>query len=81
MAADPPALILLDIVMPGLSGLEVLRKLKGDPKTQPIPVILVTVRDKPADLVEGLEAGADDYLLKPLDLRDRKEPAHREEAR
>jgi len=66
VAADPPALVLLDILMPGLSGLEVLRKLKGDPKTQPIPVILVTVKDTPADLVEGLEAGADDYLTKPV---------------
>ena len=67
VASDPPALILLDILMPGLSGLEVLRKLKGDPKTQPIPVILVTARDRPVDLVEGLEAGADDYLAKPVD--------------
>ena len=67
VASDPPALILLDILMPGLSGLEVLQKLKGDPKTQPIPVILVTARDRPADLVEGLEAGADDYLAKPVD--------------
>ncbi|MBI4391019.1 MAG: response regulator, partial [candidate division NC10 bacterium] len=67
VAADPPALVLLDILMPGLSGLEVLRKLKGDPKTQPIPVILVTAKDKPADLVAGLEAGADDYLAKPVD--------------
>ncbi|HEU5394364.1 MAG TPA: diguanylate cyclase [Candidatus Methylomirabilis sp.] len=67
VAADPPALVLLDILMPGLSGLEVLRKLKDDPKTQPIPVILVTAKDKPADLVEGLEAGADDYLTKPVD--------------
>jgi two-component system cell cycle response regulator len=67
VAADPPAVILLDIVMPGLNGLEVLRKLKGDPKTRPIPVILVTAKDDRAARVEGLEAGADDYLTKPVD--------------
>ncbi|MFH1137399.1 MAG: HD domain-containing phosphohydrolase [Pseudomonadota bacterium] len=64
-AADPPDLILLDIVMPGLDGHEVCRRLKQTPATKAIPVIFVTARDDEQDEALGLELGAVDYISKP----------------
>lgn len=61
-----PDLVLLDIMMPGLSGLEVLQRLRG--ADAHLPVILLTARDAPADQVQGLEGGADDYVVKPFEL-------------
>lgn len=62
-----PDLILLDIGMPKLDGLEVCRQLKNDPKLPFTPIILITARADPQDVVKGLEAGADEYLTKPTD--------------
>jgi class 3 adenylate cyclase len=62
-----PDLILLDVMMPGLDGLEVCRRLKGDPSLPFMPLILVTARADSRDVVSGLEAGADEYLTKPVD--------------
>jgi two-component system cell cycle response regulator len=62
-----PDLILLDVVMPDMSGLEVCRKLKTDPATADIPVILITALADRASKMAGLEAGADDFLTKPVD--------------
>ncbi len=59
-------LILLDIMMPGIDGFEVCERLKGNPKTAHIPVVMVTALDQPADRVRGLKAGADDFLTKPV---------------
>lgn len=59
--------VLLDIMMPGLDGFEVCRRLKACPATQHIPIVMVTALDHPSDKVQGLEAGADDFLTKPVD--------------
>jgi CheY-like chemotaxis protein len=65
--ASSPDLILLDIMMPGLDGYEVTQKLKDDPNTNHIPIVLVTALHGTEDKVRGLQAGADDFLSKPLD--------------
>ncbi|RXF74658.1 PleD family two-component system response regulator [Hansschlegelia zhihuaiae] len=58
-------IVLLDVMMPGIDGFEVCRRLKADPKTHHIPVVIITALDQPSDRVRGLEAGADDFLTKP----------------
>jgi class 3 adenylate cyclase len=66
VAADPPDLILLDVMMPGLSGYDVCRRLRADPGTSLLPVVLVTSLDPQSERVKGIEAGADDFLPKPI---------------
>src|SRR5271170_5557668 len=66
-AAEHPDIILLDVMMPGMDGFEVCRRLKDDPLTRHIPVVLVTALDGRADRIAGLEAGADEFLTKPID--------------
>ena len=61
-----PDAILLDVMMPGMSGIEVLHKLKADVRLQAIPVVLVTAKGEDADVIEGLDAGAHDYVTKPF---------------
>lgn len=61
-----PDIVLLDVMMPGMDGFEVCRHIKGDPKTTHIPVVMVTALSDAADRVRGLQAGADDFLTKPL---------------
>ena len=61
-----PDIVLLDVMMPGLDGIEVCRRIKANPATQHVPVIMVTALDQPEDRVRGLEAGADDFLTKPV---------------
>lgn len=63
---DPPDLVLLDVMMPGLSGYEVVQKLRGDSAAQYIPVMLITAKQELSDKVLGLEYGADDFLAKPV---------------
>jgi CheY-like chemotaxis protein len=67
---DKPDLILLDIMMPEMDGFEVARKLRADPSTNSIPIIMFTAKTQVDDKVEGFEAGADDYLTKPTQPRE-----------
>lgn len=63
---EQPDIILLDVMMPGMDGFEVCRKVKANPAVAHIPIIMVTALDQPKDRVMGLEAGADDFLTKPI---------------
>lgn len=68
--AIPPDLVLLDWMLPDISGIEVCKQLKADPATAEVPVIMVTARGEEADRVRGLGAGADDYVTKPFSPRE-----------
>lgn len=62
-------LIILDLMLPGIDGLEVTRKLRDDPKTRTVPVVMLTAKGEESDVVAGLELGADDYITKPFSPR------------
>ena len=68
--ADPPDLIILDVMMPGLDGFSVCDRLKGDSRTWFIPLILLTALHEPRDRIRGIEAGADDFLSKPFNREE-----------
>jgi len=67
--AEPPDLVLLDWMLPGLSGLEVCRRLRSDRRTENVPVVFLTAKGEEADIVSGLREGADDYITKPFSPR------------
>lgn len=64
-----PDLILLDLMLPGIDGLEICRRLRADETTREIPIIMLTARGEEADVVTGLELGADDYVTKPFSIK------------
>jgi two-component system alkaline phosphatase synthesis response regulator PhoP len=64
--AELPQLIILDLMLPGVDGLEVCRRLKSSPKTASIPIVMLTAKTEDADIVAGLELGAADYVTKPF---------------
>ena len=66
VARQPPSCILLDVMMPQMSGLEVLRALKSDPTTASIPIIMVTAKTRDEDVLHGYQEGADYYITKPF---------------
>lgn len=67
---NPPALILLDLMLPGMSGMELCRRLRREPATRKTPIIMVTARASEADVAAGLALGADDYVSKPFSVRE-----------
>jgi len=88
--ADPPDLLLLDLMLPGMDGLELTRALKRDPATARVPILMLTARSDEVDRIVGLELGADDYVSKPFSPREvvlrvkavlrRRQPAEEEAA-
>ena len=66
---SPPDLVVLDLMLPDVGGLEICRRLKQQPDTRDIPVVMVTARGEESDVVTGLELGADDYVVKPFSPR------------
>src|SRR4029079_4331220 len=70
VADTRPDILLLDLMLPDVSGIEVCRKLKGDNATREIPIIMVTAKGDEVDRVVGFELGADDYVVKPYSLRE-----------
>ena len=67
--SHPPALVVLDLMLPGMDGLDVCRRLKDDPATAGIPIVMLTAKGEEPDIVIGLELGADDYITKPFSPR------------
>jgi DNA-binding response OmpR family regulator len=67
---SPPALILLDLMLPGMSGTELCRRLRREPQTRRTPIIMLTARTSEAERVAGLDLGADDYISKPFSVRE-----------
>lgn len=63
---ETPDLVVLDLMLPGIDGLQVCRALRADPRTRAVPVLILTARGEEADVVAGLETGADDYVTKPF---------------
>ena len=74
--AEVPALCVLDVMMPKLSGLEVLQRLREDPGTAAVRVILLTARGREADVDRGFELGADDYVTKPFSPHELRRRVH-----
>ena len=70
IAGAKPDLVLLDWMLPGLSGIEICRKIRRDPETHDLPVILLTARGEESDRVRGLDCGADDYVVKPFGVSE-----------
>ena len=68
--AEPPELVLLDLMMPGVDGFEVLRRLQTSPATTNVSIVLLTAKANVRDLVRGLQGGADDYVEKPFDIEE-----------
>lgn len=66
---NPPALILLDLLLPGMSGIEICRRLRREPLTEHTPIIMVTAKASEADFASALAAGVDDYITKPFSIR------------
>ena len=70
VTADAPDLIITDVMMPHMDGIELIRRLKGDPQTAGIPVLVVSVRSQDEDILEGGRSGADGYFTKPFHPSD-----------
>jgi CheY-like chemotaxis protein len=77
MTAEKPDVVLLDVMMPDISGLDILRQMRADPVLTNIPVVVVSAKGMPADIKNGMEAGASTYLTKPVGFLELKEAVER----
>jgi two-component system, OmpR family, phosphate regulon response regulator PhoB len=77
MSAEKPDVVILDIMMPETSGLDILREMRVTPELEEIPVVVVSARGMPADIKSGIEAGASTYLTKPVGFLELKEAVER----
>ena len=77
IADEKPDVVILDIMMPEISGLDLLRQMRRDPKLAGIPAVVVSAKSMPADIKNGMEAGASSYLTKPVGFLDLKEAVER----
>ena len=77
MTEEKPDIVLLDIMMPDVSGLDILRQMRHDPALATIPVVVVSAKSMPADIRNGMEAGASTYLTKPVGFLELKEAVER----
>lgn len=68
--AERPDLVILDVMMPGMSGLDAARAIRADEATADLPIIMLTARAQESDIEQGFEAGADDYIVKPFSPRE-----------
>lgn len=67
---NPPSLILLDLMLPGMSGMELCRRLRREPSTEKTPIVMLTAKSAETDKIAGLELGADDYIVKPFSVKE-----------
>lgn len=77
MLADKPDVVILDIMMPEISGLDILQQMRRSPELSSIPVVVVSAKSMPADIKNGMEAGASTYLTKPVGFLELKEAVER----
>lgn len=67
---NPPSLILLDLLLPGMNGMEICRRLRKEPATHRTPIVIITAKALPADISNSLQLGANDYIIKPFSVRE-----------
>jgi two-component system, OmpR family, alkaline phosphatase synthesis response regulator PhoP len=77
MTSDKPDVVLLDIMMPEISGLDILRQMRRDPILVDIPVVIISAKSMPTDIKNSMEAGASTYLTKPVGFQDLKDAVER----
>ena len=75
VAADPPDLLILDVMLPTLSGFDVCQRLRADPRWRALPILMLTAKGRDTEVARGLELGADAYMTKPFSTRDLVEKA------
>ena len=69
-SGPPPSLIVLDLMLPGMSGMDLCRRLRREPLTEKTPIIILTAKASEADKLQGLQLGADDYVIKPFSVKE-----------